>query len=179
PIKGRYADRTLMPEFPGIAKAESTHDWDAGFPLVYALREKDEAYWKKYRGTPKAFITLAAGEAMWANRFGNVTAIRYEVPANTFPSTCREAVYRNLLANLQPAAVGLTFDPVRERALKAATESQDFGGLFLGFSFFLVLAALLLMALLFQFGLEQRVVEIGTLLSVGFAPRRVRGLFLC
>ena len=35
PLKGIYADRTLMPEFPGLAKAESTHDWDMGFPLVY------------------------------------------------------------------------------------------------------------------------------------------------
>ena len=38
PLKGIYADRTLMPEFPGLAKAESTHDWDAGFPLVYPIR---------------------------------------------------------------------------------------------------------------------------------------------
>src|SRR5439155_20735906 len=83
-----------------------------------------------------------------------------------------------LLANLQPAELGLQFEPVRERALKAANESQDFGGLFLGFSFFLVVAALLLMALLFQFGLEQRVVEIGTLLALGFTPRQVRKLFL-
>ena len=34
PMEGLYGDRTLMPEFPGLAKAESTHDWDAGFPLV-------------------------------------------------------------------------------------------------------------------------------------------------
>ena len=51
PIAGAHADRTLMPEFPGIAKAESTHDWDAGFPLVYTFRDKDEAYWKQFRGT--------------------------------------------------------------------------------------------------------------------------------
>ncbi|MBI4325784.1 MAG: FtsX-like permease family protein, partial [Chloroflexi bacterium] len=178
PIKGRYADRTLMPEFPGLAKAESTHDWEAGFPLVHEIREQDEAYWKQYRGTPKAFITLAAGQTMWASRFGALTAIRYEVPANSFASTYRDAVYRNVLANLDPAAVGLHFDPVREQALKAATQSQDFGGLFLGFSFFLIVAALLLMALLFQFGIEQRATEVGTLLALGFTPRQVRRLLL-
>ncbi len=73
---------------------------------------------------------------------------------------------------------GLQFEPVRDRALNAAKNSQDFGGLFLGFSFFLVVAALLLMALLFQFGLEQRAVETGTLLSLGFTPRRVRKLLM-
>ena len=77
PLKGIYVDRTLMPEFPGLAKAESTHDWDAGFPLVHRIRDKDEAYWKAYRGTPKAFVTLQAGQKMWGNRFGNLTAVRW------------------------------------------------------------------------------------------------------
>jgi ABC-type antimicrobial peptide transport system permease subunit len=178
PLTGIYADRTLMPEFPGLAKAESTHDWDAGFPLVYPIRAKDEAYWKTYRGTPKAFVTLAAGQAMWANRFGALTAVRYEVPTNTFASTIREAVYRNLLANLQPDEVGLRFEAVREQALKSAAQSQDFGQLFLGFSLFLVVAALLLMALLFQLGLEQRASEVGILLALGLTPKQVRCLLL-
>jgi hypothetical protein len=178
PIKGIYADRTLMPGFPGLAKAESTRDWDAGFPLVYKIREQDEAYWKKYRGTSKAFITLAAGQAIWANRFGSLTAIRYPVPTNSFASSYREAAYRNLVANLNPADLGFRLEPVREQALKAAGESQDFGQLFLAFSFFLVLAALLLMALLFQFGLEQRAAEVGTLLALGFTAKQVRRLLL-
>ncbi len=178
PLKGVYADRTLMPEFPGLVKAESTHDWDTGFPLVYPIRPKDEAYWKAHRGTPKAFVTLAAGQAMWTNRFGALTAIRYEVPTNTFGSTVREAVYRNLLANLKPEDVGLHFEAVREQALKSAAQSQDFGQLFLGFSLFLVVAALLLMGLLFQFGLEQRAGEVGILLALGLTPRQVRRLLL-
>ena len=178
PLKGIYADRTLMPEFPGLAKAESTHDWDAGFPLIYPIRDKDEAYWRSYRGTPKAFVTLAAGQAMWVNRFGSLTAIRYEVPANTSASTCREAVFRNLLANLKPEDVGLRFEPVRQQALKSAAQSQDFGQLFLGFSLFLVAAALLLMALLFQLGLEQRAAEVGILLALGLTPKQVRRLLL-
>ena len=178
PMTGIYADRTLMPEFPGVAKAESTSDWNVGFPLDYKIRDKDEAYWHEYRGTPKAFIKLAAGQAMWANRFGSLTAIRYQVPTNMEPSVCQEVVYRNLIANLNPAELGLRVEPVREQALKAADQSQDFGQLFLGFSFFLVIAALLLMALLFQFNLEQRAREIGTFLALGFTPKQVRRLLL-
>lgn len=178
PIKGIYADRTLMPEFPGLAKAESTHDWDAGFPLTYQIRDQDEAYWKQYRGTPKAFISLAAGQGMWTNRFGSLTAVRYAVPKASSAEACREAAYRNLLANLTPSEVGLRFDSIRAAALSGAEQAQDFGQLFLGFSFFLVFAALLLMALLFQFGLEQRMVEVGTLLAVGFTVKQVRRLLL-
>ena len=178
PLKGIYADRTLMPEFPGIAKAERTQDWDTGFPMVYKIREKDEAYWRRYRGTPKAFITLAAGQAMWASRFGALTAIRYEVPPNSFPQTYRNLAYKNLLANLNPQELGFRFQPVREQALEAADQSQDFGQLFIGFSLFLVVAALLLMALLFQFSLEQRRSEVGTLLALGLRPKQVRRLLL-
>jgi putative ABC transport system permease protein len=177
PLQGIYADRTLMPDFPGVAKAESTQDWE-GFPLRYKVRDKDEAYWRAYRGTPKAFITLAAGQAMWASRFGSLTAVRYPVPTNMTAETCREVVYRNLIANLKPSDVGLSVVPVREQALKAADQSQDFGQLFLGFSLFLVIAALMLMALLFQFGLEQRAREIGTFLALGFTPKQVRRLLL-
>ena len=178
PLNGIYDDRTLMPEFPGVSKAESTHDWDAGFPLVHKIRDQDEKYWKEHRGTPKAFVTLAAGQSMWRNRFGNLTAIRYPLPPGEDAAAFRTNVERSLLLNIDPAALGLRFEPVRAQALAAATQGQDFGGLFIGFSFFLIGAALILMGLLFQFGIEQRAAEIGTLLALGWEPRRVRRLFL-
>ncbi len=177
PLKGLHADRTLMPEFPGLSKAESTQDWDAGFPLEHEIRDEDEAYWKAYRGTPKAFVSEAAGRAMWGNRFGHLTAVRYPLVDGVFPSGYLAIVEANLLANLEPSDVGLVPRSVRAEALRAATSGQDFGGLFLGFSFFLVLAALLLMGLLFQFGVEQRLPEIGTLLAVGFRRGQVRRLW--
>ncbi len=178
PMAMPWADRTLMPDFPGIEKAESTSEWDAGFPLTYEIRKKDDDYWKQHRGTPKAFITLAAGQKLWGNRFGNLTAIRFPIPTNSPAANYQAELEKKILANLKPEELGLRFEPVREQALKAAAESQDFGGLFLGFSFFLIIAALLLMAMLFQFGLEQRAAEIGTLLALGLTPKLVRKLFL-
>jgi putative ABC transport system permease protein len=178
PLAGIHDDRTLMPEFPGVAKAESTSEWDAGFPLVHKIRDQDEEYWKKHRGTPKAFVSLAAGQSMWSNRFGNLTAIRYAVPPGQDAGTFRTNLESTLLRSIDPTSLGLRFEPVRAQALAASSQSQDFGGLFLGFSFFLILAALILMALLFQFGLEQRLTEIGTMLALGFTPSRVRRLFL-
>lgn len=178
PLAGWHGDRSLMPEFPGLAKAESTRDWDAGFPLAHRIRDQDEAYWKAHRGTPKAWVSAGAGRAMWGNRFGDTTAVRHRVPAGTDPDAFRGKLEANLRAALQPGDVGLTFQRVREQAMRAASSGQDFGGLFIGFSFFLVLAALLLMALLFQFGLEQRLPEVGTLLALGFRPQVVRKLWL-
>jgi len=178
PMSAPYADRTFMPDFPGIAKAESTHDWDAGFPLVDKIRDQDDQYWKEWRGTPKAFVTLAAGQRMWGNRFGNLIAIRFPNPANKIPGQFFREVESDLMSNLKPGEFGLRFEPVRTQALAAAAQAQDFGQLFLGFSFFLIVAALILMALLFQFGLEQRTAEVGTLLALGFTPKQVRRLLL-
>jgi ABC-type antimicrobial peptide transport system permease subunit len=179
PIEGVYADRTLMPEFPGLAKAESTLDWDAGFPLVHKIGDEDEAYWKKYRGTPKVFVTWAAGSSMWTNRFGQSTAVRLAPSRQeSAAGDLANRVATNLLARLSPSVIGLSFQQVRAPALAASSQSQDFGGLFLGFSFFVIIAALILMALLFQFGLEQRATEVGTLLALGFTPAQVRKLLL-
>jgi len=178
PMAGFYADRSLMPEFPGLSKAESTHEWDAGFPLVHKIRDQDERYWKNYRGTPKAFVTLRAGQAMWGNRFGHLTSIRFPVPGDETPGTFLKKLEDTLTTQLDPASFGLRFEPVREQALAGANQSQDFGGLFIGFSFFLIAAALILMGLLFQFGMEQRAAEVGTLLALGFTPKQVRRLFL-
>lgn len=182
PIAGAQADRSLMPEFPGLAKAESTHDWDAGFELVHPIRDQDEAYWKKYRGIPKAFITLAAGQRMWANRFGDLTAIRWLGKASgggLKTSELRLPLSHHLATHIDPAEVGLRFEPIREQALAAAQNGtgNDFGGLFLSLSFFLIVSALLLTAMLFRFSLEQRAQELGTLLALGWEPQRVRNLF--
>ncbi|MCC6233490.1 MAG: ABC transporter permease, partial [Verrucomicrobiales bacterium] len=50
--------------------------------------------------------------------------------------------------------------------------------LFLGFSFFLVTAALILMSLLFRFSVEQRLPEVGVMVAMGFTRRVIGRLWL-
>jgi ABC-type lipoprotein release transport system permease subunit len=172
PIEGLAADPGLMPAFPGLSDSEHCRDWEPGIPVdLERIRDKDEAWWDRRRGTPKAFISLAAGREMWSNRFGSLTAVR-------FPLESSASVSEKLLARLEPKDLGLFFRDLRTPALAASTSATDFGGLFLGLSFFLIFSALLLTALLFAFAVEQRSSEIGTLLSVGFRPARVRRLLL-
>jgi len=174
PLSGIYADRSLMPDFPGMTDAANCRDWDTGFPIkTDAITDKDEKYWDDHKGTPKAFISLAAGQQMWSNRFGDLTAVRYDRTGVT-----TNQIAQAIQQNMDPASVSLSFLPVREQALAAVNQSQDFGGLFIGFSFFLIVAALLLMALLFQLGVEQRAREVGTLLAFGFRPKQVRNQLL-
>ena len=161
-----------MPPFPGLADVDNCRDWEPGIPIdTKLIRPKDEEYWKVHRGTPKAFVNLRAGQAAWRNRFGNLTALR-------FPPGDPEALERSIRARINPARAGLFFQPVRAAGKKAGRESEDFGRLFLGFGFFLIAAALLLMALLFVLQLQQRAAETGLLLALGFPPARVRRLLL-
>ena len=166
-------DPNLMPDFPGLADAENCRDWDPGIPIdLDKIRQKDEDYWKRYRGTPKAFVTLSAGQKMWANRYGNLTMIRY--PAAAKESS--ESIASSFLNNVSPASVGLFFQPVRSRGIKAGDQANDFGQLFLGLSMFLIIAALILMGLIFVFGIESRGEHIGILLAVGFSAKMVKRL---
>jgi len=154
-------EKEFMPQFPGLSDVDSCKDWDVGMPMEEeALKDKpNEEYWNQYRATPKAFITLRTGQAMWGNRFGDLTAIRY--PIDRVPDLTA------LTRAINPADLGLVFLPVSEQALTAVENATDFGGLFLGMSFFLIASALILTTLLFVFGVEQRSAETGTLLAQG------------
>jgi ABC-type antimicrobial peptide transport system permease subunit len=172
-------DPDLTPEFPGITDKLTLNDWNPPFPYDNKrVKKRDEEYWKKYRTTPKAYITLAAGQKLWSSRFGNLTSIRLAPPAVNDLEKAAAEFRRRLLLELEPEKGGFVFDPVRERALKASGGGTDFGELFLYFSFFLIVAALLLVGLLFRLNLDRRASEIGLLLAAGYRRRTVRRLLL-
>lgn len=165
---GPAADPTLMPDIPGLSDSADCRDWSPGIPVnLERIRDKDEAYWDEFRGAPKAFITLAAAQKLWANRFGDLTAIRVPPDSPLTPDA--------LMQRLDPAAFGLTFAPVRQTALAAANPTTDFGGLFIGLSLFLIASAALLAGLLFAFAVNRRARQVGTVLAVGWTSGTVRG----
>lgn len=170
PLEDDAHDQNLMPEFPGLSDVDNCQDWNSGLPIdLNLIREKDEAYWDAYRGTPKAFVTIAAAQSMWSNRYGIATAVRF--PAQ---DKSPDILLKNILSHLRPGDVGLRVLPIRDSGNRASREGVSFGQLFLGLSFFLIVSALLLTSLLFVFGVEQRTEETGILLAIGFTPRQVR-----
>jgi hypothetical protein len=178
PMTGLAADRNLVPEYPGITGSENLADWDPPFPVdLSRVRKQDEDYWHQYSTTPKAFISLAAAQELWHSRFGNLTSMRLELN-ETASETVVTNYQQRLKAALDPQTMGLTVLPVRAQGLDASRGATDFGEYFLYFSFFLVISALLLTALFFKLGVEQRVREIGVLYAMGFPASRVRRIFL-
>ena len=165
------AHRSLAPDYPGITDSDSLHSWDPPFPIDLArVRPIDEQYWKQYRATPKAFISLSRGRQLWGTRFGSSTSIRIVPPSPEFENALREAI--------DPATAGLSIIPVRAQGLEAARGATDFGEYFVYFSFFLMVSALLLTGLFFKLGVEQRLREVGILRALGFTALRIRALFL-
>jgi ABC-type antimicrobial peptide transport system permease subunit len=188
PIAGIAADRDLVPDYPGISESPSLADWDPPFPVdLKLIRNQDEDYWKQYRTTPKAFIPLSKGQELWQSRFGKLTSIRFragfgggvdpESPKGGTPNLL-VALRADLQSRLDPAQMGLSVTPVRAQGLEASRGATDFGEYFLYFSFFLVISALLLAALFFKLGIEQRLREIGTLQAIGFSASKIRRIFL-
>ncbi|MEW6236673.1 MAG: ABC transporter permease [Candidatus Omnitrophota bacterium] len=174
PMSHPLCDPSLMPDFPGISTSEHCREWDPGFLIdLKKIRDKDEEYWNAYRGTPKAFISLKTGQEIWGNRFGELTAIRFQDESSSLSQ-----IEANLSRYLSPDAIGLQFQPVREIALRAVDQAMNFAPLFVSLSFFLIAAAVTLAALLFFLSTERRARQMGILFAIGFNRKRIRRLLL-
>jgi putative ABC transport system permease protein len=180
PMTGLAADPDIAPEFPGITDKLDIKEWDPPFPYDNKrIKPRDDDYWNRYRTTPKAYITLAAGRKLFGSRFGRATSIRLSTADGKTPDEkAIQQFEKALLSRLDPAAGGFVFEDVRARALAASTGGQDFGMLFLGFSFFLIAAALMLVGLLVRLNIERRASEVGLLLAAGFSLKAVRRLIV-
>src|SRR3989454_4228837 len=177
PIAGAAADRDLAPVYPGITEAKTLGDWDPPFPIdLTRVRTADEDYWDTYRTTPKAFIPLDVGQRLWGSRFGDRTSVRVTPASNESPAAARDRYATELRSTIDPLAMGVAVRDVRADGLAASRGATDFGEYFAYFSFFLVVSALMLAALFFRLGVEQRAREVGLLRAVGFTTARVRRL---
>ncbi|MEK6676172.1 MAG: hypothetical protein AABZ47_11025, partial [Planctomycetota bacterium] len=168
-------DPGFTPTYPGVTDTKRISDWDPPFPMdLKKITPRDEEYWDRFRATPKAFISLEDGQRLWAShgeRFGRITSLRLaDIPfrerhPHRYPhrgddyrpptiaeilSWMRDRFAAELLKRLEPDRLGIRVEPVRRQALASSAGTTDFGGLFIGFSFFLIGAAVMLVALLFR-----------------------------
>ncbi len=162
---------TWTPEFPGVTGVDNCRDWEPGFAVdLAAIRDKDEAYWDTYRGTPKLFLRPEDGTRFWQNRFGKATSVRFpRAPAD---------LTKALRDRLAPASVGIVIRPLRTDSDAALDDALPLGSYFLYFSWFILMAALILAALLFLFCLESRTRQLGLQKAIGIPLRLTRRAIL-
>lgn len=159
PMSRWPADRSWMPEFPGLSDAESCADWNSGVRIEMSrVRPKDERYWDDYRGTPKLLVSLPTAAGLWGQ---GVTALR-------LPAAAGMAFW----PDVDPAELGLAFADVRTAA--GNEPYTDFAGLFLGLSSLLLAVALILAALVQSLAVQDRRRDLGVLAALGISPRRGR-----
>lgn len=172
-----WADSTLMPHFPGLADAEHCTQWNAGIPIdLDRIRPEDEAYWKQWRGTPKAFIRSDAARHIWNNRFGSSTALRIPVDEGRTIEDIHQQLtelIRNRISSY------LAVIPIRKYIERSIDEGIDFAPLFTGLSFFIIAAAVLLTMLLFGVGLHHREAHLRVFTATGFTAGQIlRGVMV-
>ena len=178
-LDGAALDPGWTPEYPGVSDAETFADWDPPFPIDHSrIREPgpDGDYWKKYKTTPKGFISIEEGERIWAGKFGRLTSIRLRKD-DIDPDEGAAAEYAGqLLAAIEPSEFGLGFRPLRADAIKASRMGTDFGMLFVSMSFFIIVAALMLTYMTLRLCLEKRARGLGMMGAIGFTGRQARGV---
>jgi putative ABC transport system permease protein len=177
-------DRTWTPEFPGMKGTLA--EWDPPFPREQWHREwirrRDEDYYKQLGATPKLFIHPNTAKKLFASRYGDATSIRIaRFDGMPMDETELKALERKVLTVMGPSDFGLEWQNLREQGLRSASQGATtnmFGGLFAGFSLFLIVAAALLVALLFRLRMEKRAKEIGLLLATGWPVKLMRRTIL-
>ncbi len=191
PMTSPLQTSTLVPRYRGITDAETLADWDPPFPVdLRRIQPPDEAYWRRYRTTPKAFVSAAFMRNLWQPRSPGagegpagpatdwITTALLDFGSAPDPDVAREHFARAFLDELNKSTLRLRFRPVRREALAAAHGSSDFGGLFLGMSMFLIGAAGLFAGLAVRLNATRRARETGILLAVGWRSKTVRRLLL-
>lgn len=169
PVGSFQVDNSLMPLFPGMSEAGSCRDWNTGVPIdLDRIRDKDEEYWNNYKGTPKAIISLNTGQQMWNNKFGNYTAFRFDTDNTDINDLKKEIMNR-----IKPGDINLTFKPAREEGIRAASNSTDFGELFLSLSFFVIVAGIILTVLIYTLNTISREKESGIMAGLGFTRNKI------
>lgn len=173
-----FNDPNLTPEVPGVTDQDSINNWDLPFKTTRKSRKIDDQYWNNHRLTPKVLLRYedASSRKLFGSRFGSTTSIRFESKQVKDEADLRTQIEAALLTTKQQK--GLVFQPLREQQLKSASGTTPFDMLFLSLSFFVIVAALLLVSLLFRLGIQQRTSQIGLLLAQGFSPPRVRSLLV-
>jgi putative ABC transport system permease protein len=171
-----FNDPAWTPHVPGITDQESISDWDAPFRLTRKVLEQDDDYWYSHRLSPKLFISQDLGVQLFGSRFGNSSSIRWDGLSESAASDVGSKI--TSIARQEMTSLGWREIALRKQQLMAASGTTPFDALFLSLSFFVIVAGLLLVALLFRLAIDQRADHWGLLMASGWTRASVRRLLL-
>ena len=119
PLTGPAADPDLTPEFPGVTDKLSIREWNPPFPFdnkrASSLATPTSTSGTTTAPTPKAYVTLAAGQKLWGSRFGKLTSIRLAAERRRRPAEEQSGV-RDGPARAPQAGAGRAWSSSRSRS---------------------------------------------------------------
>lgn len=171
--KGMAVDFDLAPEFPGITDKLSLAEWNPPFPYDNKrIKPIDDTFWKEFRASPKVVLDLKTAQGLFGSRFGKFTSVVAEAQ-DVDADALLKPFQDKLLQKLDPPGAGMIWIPLAKQASERSAGNMDFSGLFLGFSFFLLVSAIGLFSLLLRLHLERRMGEWGLCAALGWSKRRI------
>ncbi len=171
-----FNDPAWTPEVPGITDQDSIAKWETPFPLERPIDVTDDEYWSSHRLTPKLFISSDLGLKEFGSRFGDTTSLRFDGLSEQNRTHVETELTR--IGRSNAASLGWREIPVRLQQLRAASGTTPFDALFMSLSFFVIVSALLLVALLFRLSVETRANHWGLLLASGWTRSKVGRLMI-
>ena len=173
------ADPGLTPHVPGITDADAISDWEQPFKMdMDRITDRDDEYWEEHKTTPKAFINLRVAQKLFGSRHGKLSSMRLALAPEVDADTAAKLAMNRMMTKPAATDIGMGFRPIKFEGLQASVGANDFSGLFIGFSFFLIAAAAILIGLLFRLSIDRRVADVGMLATVGLPEPRIRRVFL-
>lgn len=135
-------DRDLVPVIPGITGAPTLSEWAPSVSIDHnQFTAPDEAYWRQYGVSPKAFIPIDVGQRLWGTRYGRQTSLRVTGAAMTLEALAD--TYGDHFRAVASEKLALEVRPVRAEALRAARGSFDLSLPSLVLSLFIIAAGLI------------------------------------
>ena len=171
-----FNDPAWTPVVPGITDQESISKWETPFPLTRSIEKQDDEYWNNHRLTPKLYVSESRGRELFGSRFGSQTGLRFEGLGAAERDRKGEEILE--AARQELPRLGWRELPLRAQQIQASSGTTPFDALFLSLSFFVIAAALILVALLFRLTIERRADQWGLLMASGWTRGKVRSLLL-
>ncbi len=162
--------RGILPHFEGLTNADECSQWKSKVPIDFEkVRKEDEYYWKHYSYAPKILISYEDAKTLWASSYGSASALKIDVSKLSY--------FKKSFENLTLAEAGFNVINPWESSIKAAKSGTDFDSLFLGLSFFVILAALILQQLFISLILHLRRNDISQFVYFGFSKKLIYKIF--
>lgn len=143
----------LNPEVPGLTDADDCSRWEAGLPIDFdRITAGDKAYWERHHSKPKLYLNFAQAQELFCP--GQCTVLIFERDADV------DEIQSELIALLRQTPGLFQADQVTAVLWNNIRSGMHFAPLFLGLSMFIIVSALLVLAMLLKIHLLDRAAEL-------------------